>query len=71
MDPIFDKPDSRIGLAHMFAPIKRLGVFEIETYWFNLLVIWLMASFSYLVLYYNLLQRFVYAVNSFNRSFEV
>ncbi len=66
MDPIFDKPDSRIGLAHMFAPIKRLGVFEIETYWFNLLVIWLMASFAYLVLYYNLLQRFVYAVNSFN-----
>ena len=66
MDPIFDKPDSRIGRAHMFAPVKRLGIFEIDTYWFNLLVIWFMTISAYLVLYYNLLQRFAYAIYSFN-----
>lgn len=65
MDPIFEKPDSRVGRAHMFAPIKRIGRLEIETYWFNLQVIWFMSLVAYLVLYFNLLQRFATAVNAF------
>jgi len=65
MDPIFEKPDSKVGRAHMFAPIKRIGRLEIETYWFNLQVIWFMSLVAYLVLYFNLLQRFATAVNAF------
>ena len=66
MDPIFEKPDSKFGRAHMYAPVKRIGRWEIDTYWFNLLIIWIMSLIAYQVLYFNLLQRFASAINSFH-----
>ena len=56
--PIYQVPRSRIGRAHLFAPVKRLGPLFIDTYWFNLLIIWLSAIAFYIVLLYDLLRKF-------------
>ncbi len=58
MDPIYMEPLSRTGRAHFFAPHKRLGNTRIDTFWFNMLVIWLSAAVLYLTLYYDLLRKF-------------
>ncbi len=58
-DPIFRLPQSRNGRAHFFAPYKRLGGLLIETYWFNLMVLWLMIFFLYNILVFELLTKTV------------
>ncbi|NVO10453.1 MAG: ATP-binding cassette domain-containing protein [Bacteroidales bacterium] len=58
-DPIFRLSKSRNGRAHFFAPYKRLGGLLIETYWFNLMVIWLMILFLYNILVSELLTKTV------------
>jgi ABC transport system ATP-binding/permease protein len=61
LDPIPSGPlDYR---AHFFAPKKNLLGSMVSTYWFNVLVIWLMAAFLYLTLYFELLKKLV---NSFD-----
>jgi hypothetical protein len=51
------KATSKYGRAHFYAPIKRLGNLEIDTYWFNMLVVWIVSLLLYIALYYNLLRR--------------
>jgi ABC-type multidrug transport system ATPase subunit len=58
IDPVYMEPVSRAGRAHFFAPHKRLGNLSIDTFWFNLLVIWVSSAILYLTLYYDLLQKF-------------
>ncbi len=65
MDPIFEIPDSKIGRAHMYAPVKVLGHFQIDTFWFNLMVIWLTILFAYLVLYYDVMRKMMLLIDSF------
>ncbi len=58
MTPIYMEPLSGIGRAHFFAPVKRLGNRSIDTFWFNLIIIWLSAFVYYLALVFDLLRRF-------------
>jgi len=60
-NPGYMKGTSKFGRAHFYAPVKLLGNFEIDTYWFNFSVIWIVTLLLYLVLYYNLPQK----LNSF------
>ncbi|MDF1576011.1 MAG: ATP-binding cassette domain-containing protein [Bacteroidales bacterium] len=57
--PIYQVPKSRAGRAHLFAPVKRMGPLSMDSYWFNLIAIWLSAVFFYMTLVYDLLRRFV------------
>jgi ABC-type multidrug transport system ATPase subunit len=57
--PIYQVPDSKFARAHLFAPVKRLGPLHVDTYWFNLLLIWFSGVLLYLALYYDLLRRFL------------
>jgi hypothetical protein len=57
--PVYQVPRSRIARAHLFAPEKRLGSLSIDTYWFNLAIIWLSALVFYLTLVYDLLGKFM------------
>ncbi|MBE9517429.1 MAG: ATP-binding cassette domain-containing protein [Bacteroidetes bacterium] len=57
--PVYQVPRSRIARAHLFSPVKRVGPFSIDTYWFNLGVIWLSALVLYIFLLYDLLRKFV------------
>jgi len=56
-EPGFMKPVSKYGRAHFFAPVKRLGSVEIDTYWFNMLIIWAVIILLYIALYYSLLRK--------------
>ena len=56
--PIYMEPRSHIGRAHFFAPVKKLGNLSIETYWFNLIIIWLSFFIYYLALVNDILRKF-------------
>ena len=58
-EPGFRMPLSKTGRAHFYAPYKKLGNIRIDTFWFNLIVIWLVTITLYGALYYNLLQKLV------------
>jgi len=57
--PVYQVPRSRIARAHLFSPVKRVGPFSIDTFWFNLGVIWLSALVLYIFLLYDLLRKLV------------
>jgi len=58
-DPIYMYPDSKFGRAHFYAPVKRIGNYYIDTYWFNLIIIWLGTSLLFLTLWADLLRKLV------------
>jgi hypothetical protein len=57
--PAYMKPTSITGKAHLYAPIKRLGKYEIETMWYNIVVIWLYTLILYVTLRTDLLQKLI------------
>ena len=59
MNPGYMKPLSYVGRAHFFAPVKLIGTNEIDTYYFNLAVIWILNIIMYIALYFTLLRNFV------------
>ena len=65
MDPIYQVSDSWWGRSHMFAPAKPMGSYEVDTYWFNFCVIWIMTIVAFLVLYYNWLRKGMNALEAF------
>ena len=50
---------SKVGRAHFYAPAKMIGNLLIDTYWFNLVVVWIVSILLYIALYYNLLRKLV------------
>jgi ABC-type multidrug transport system ATPase subunit len=56
--PIYQVPDSQIGRAQFFAPVKRLGTLTLDTFWFNLAIIWVSTLVFYMTLVYDLLRKF-------------
>ena len=62
INPVFVDPQPSGPLdyrAHFFAPRKNLFGSLVETYSFNLLVIWLMAAFFYVTLYFEVFRKLV------------
>jgi ABC-type multidrug transport system ATPase subunit len=56
-NPGYTKATSKLGRAHFYAPVKKLGNMEIDTYWFNIIFIWVVILVLYIALYFNLLQK--------------
>ena len=69
VDPVFNDPTTEAGMlnyrTHFFAPTKQLGGMLIDTYYFNIAVIWMMTALLYLSLYYELFSRMI---QRFSRS---
>ncbi|WP_421920035.1 ATP-binding cassette domain-containing protein [Marinifilum sp.] len=61
-DPVFKTPASKNGRAHLFASQKRVGDYLIDTFWFNLSIIWLTTILFYFALYFDVLRRFLLLV---------
>jgi len=59
MEPGYMKPDSKLGRAHFYAPYKQIGDIKIDTFWFNLIVLWIVTLTLYIALYYNLLEKMI------------
>ncbi|MBN2519466.1 MAG: ATP-binding cassette domain-containing protein [Bacteroidales bacterium] len=55
--PVYVLPEHKFLRAHFYAPYKRIFNFYIETYWSNLLIIWLFSSAFYLTLIYDMLKK--------------
>ncbi len=49
-DPIYKEPESHLGRAHFYAPFKQVGNLQIDTFWFNIIVMWVMAGLLYVLL---------------------
>jgi ABC-type multidrug transport system ATPase subunit len=56
-DPVFMEPVSRWGNAHFYAPVKLIGNWRIDTFWFNLGVVWLMSLLLYVLLAFDGLRK--------------
>ena len=63
-DPIFMKPNSNYGRAQFYTSEKMLFGYTINTYWFNILVIWFGTFIMYIALLKDWLKKvFVYFEN--------
>ena len=54
-DPIYLTPTS--GRAHFYAPSKKMIKIHVDTYWYNVIIIWSMSILLIIALYYDLLRK--------------
>ena len=60
IDPIYKDPvaSGRFSFrSHFFAPRKHFMSKMYDTYWFNMVIIWLLSAFFYITLYFELLKK--------------
>ena len=65
-DPVYMYPGSKLGRAHFFSPFKQVGNLRISTLLFNIAMIWLMIMFLFVTLYFDLLRKFISALERLN-----
>lgn len=53
------KGTTSYGRAHFYAPVKGFGNSEIDTFWFNLAVIWIESVILYIALCFDLFRKFI------------
>ena len=58
-DPIFTPPRSNTGRAQFYAPYKKIAGLKIDTFWFNIIIIWLSAIVWSIILYYDILRKLI------------
>ncbi len=56
-DLIYMEPRTSYGRAHFYAPVKRIGKLDIDTFWFNALVIWLATATLYTTLLFDMIRK--------------
>lgn len=56
-EPIYHDPEHNLLKAHFYAPTKKIFGQLLETFWVNIVVIWLQIIFLYITLYYNILKK--------------
>jgi ABC transport system ATP-binding/permease protein len=54
---IYRDPLSTNGRGHFYAPVKKISSFKIDTFWYDLIIIWLFTGIMFVFLYYDLLRR--------------
>ena len=59
VDPIFLNPENNFGRAHFFAPQKKFFAKYYPTFWFNVIVIWLMTFFLVIMLYLDIFRKVI------------
>ncbi len=65
-EPVYKVPDMNFGRAHFFASEKKFLNFYIDTYWFNLIVLFLLSIFTYLVLIFELMKKSIQMIETYN-----
>lgn len=59
IDPIYKKPTSNLGRAHFYSAYKIFCGYKIDTFIFNLLLIWIISFFVYLMLLFDGLKKII------------
>jgi hypothetical protein len=60
IDPVYEYPIPSNALSfrtHFFAPVKHFMGRYYETYWFNMVFIWILTGILYAFLYFNVFQK--------------
>jgi hypothetical protein len=57
LDPIFMDSKYKFIRAHFYAPEKNFFGAKVDTYFVNVIVLWIMTFFLYLILYFRLLKK--------------
>ena len=57
LDPIFMDSKNKFIRAHFYAPEKQIFGTKVDTYIVNVIVLWIMTFFLYLILYFRLLKK--------------
>jgi hypothetical protein len=58
-EPVYMDPESRCGNAHFYSPVKQVGSMQMNTLWFNILVMWIMTGILYLTLWHDTLRKMI------------
>ncbi|MCK4662196.1 MAG: ATP-binding cassette domain-containing protein [Bacteroidales bacterium] len=58
-DPIFMYPESNLGRAHFYSPVKKINEQYFDTFWFNLLIIWIFTFVFYFTLLTDTLRKLI------------
>jgi ABC-type multidrug transport system ATPase subunit len=67
-EPGYRNGSSKTGRAHFYAPAKKLGNKYVDTFLFNLAVIWIVTLMLYILLYFKLLRKFVESFGNLKRK---
>jgi ABC transport system ATP-binding/permease protein len=65
-DPVYLIPESNIGRAHFYAPVKKFNNVYVDTLWFNISALWFMSLVLYLAILLNIPRRIVAFFESFS-----
>jgi hypothetical protein len=69
-DPIFSEAwQTNLGNAHFFAPRKKLFGTYIDTFWYNLIVLWGMTALMIITLYFDLLRKLIEGLGNLSERF--
>lgn len=70
-DPIYEDPYVANALTvrtHFYAPIKPFLGKTYDTFWYNMIVIWLLTAFFYVALYYSWLKKLINIFEQFKHK---
>ncbi len=70
IDPIYKDPDGKFIKAHFYAPYKRVFNLYYPTYWVNIVVLWIMNTILFLILYNRGLYRILNWSEKLNERFR-
>ncbi len=59
MNPIYKTPVDKNGRAHFYASVKQIGNLQIDTFWFNIVILWLFSLLLYVLLLFDGLRKFI------------
>ena len=66
IDPIYKFPETNYGRAHFYAPVKKFFGNYIDTFWFNILVIWFTSLTLYITLCFDIFRKVIEAFEDLN-----
>ena len=58
-DPIFTPPQSNYGRAQFYAPYKQVAGIKIDTFLYNILILWIWTIIWSVILYYDVLRKLI------------
>jgi len=67
-DPIYRDPTNKFIKAHFYAPRKMIAGTFVPTLWVNVMVIWIMTLFLYVMLYFRVLKKFLDYMERINQK---
>jgi hypothetical protein len=56
-DAIFREPEPDSRRAHFYAPVKNLLSYRMDTFWYNLILIWIFTIMLLALLYYDVIRK--------------